>query len=455
MDSVPAASAGAGEQGESWLTVIISAATPIATTPNTPLRILYLSFMMASRCSLSTRGGARGDECDSRRSVARERRQARTSGGVAVASAPRNDGAPQSMLYSRAVAAIVPARATGFARIFAWPRVRFTLAVSVPFGVLIAWHTRAPIPLGIFRAVFLGLAILLVYGWLERWPRSLPVWLPRTVLRLLAIVLMAPVASGASLAITGAIAGDGTQHDFIMLMGVAILFAPWIAIGSILRQRDAFAREQALEFDLARSEFERRESDARLRLLQAQVEPHFLFNTLANVQALVDSGSPQASKVLTSLIAYLRAAVPRMHSKSVTVENEVDLVRAYLDLMQMRIPDRLRFAIHLDPDAARLHCPPMTLLTLVENAVRHGIDPGEAGGRIDVDIWRRDGHCVMRVTDTGVGLRSGSHGLGTGLSTLRERLKLAFGGDARLELTEVAPHGVCAEIRFPAAEPLP
>ena len=136
---------------------------------------------------------------------------------------------------------------------------------------------------------------------------------------------------------------------------VAILFAPWIAIGAILRQRDAFAREQALEFELERSEFERRESDARLRLLQAQVEPHFLFNTLANVQALVDSGSPQASKVLTSLIAYLRAAVPRMHSQTTTLENEVELARAYLDLMQMRMPDRLQYVIHLDPAAARLY----------------------------------------------------------------------------------------------------
>ena len=94
----------------------------------------------------------------------------------------------------------------------------------------------------------------------------------------------------------------------------------------------------------------------------------------------------------------------------------------------------------------------MTLLTLVENAVRHGIDPSEAGGRIDVDIWIRDGRCVMRVTDTGVGLKSTSRGSARGSSKLRERLKLAFGGEAQLTLTETAPHGVCAEISFPARE---
>jgi signal transduction histidine kinase len=330
--------------------------------------------------------------------------------------------------------------------IYAWPRLRFTLIVSAVLGFLMGLHSKAPLPLDIMRAVFVGLAALTMFDFFEQFPRRMPRWLPRTVLRLIAIAIVVPISSGIIIALTG----GATEHDYGLLIGMSLLITPWIAIGTILRQRDAFAREQALEFELVRSEFERRESDARLRLLQAQVEPHFLFNTLANVQALVDSGSPQASKVLTSLIAYLRAAVPRMHSQSTPLENEVELVRAYLDLMQMRIPDRLNSAIHLDPAAARLHCPPMTLLTLVENAVRHGIDPSEAGGRIDVDIWIRDGRCVLRVTDTGVGLKTMSRGLGTGLSNLRERLKLAFGGDAQLELTETAPHGVCAEISFPA-----
>jgi signal transduction histidine kinase len=315
----------------------------------------------------------------------------------------------------------------GMSPIFGWPRLRFTLAASVSFGVLLGLHSKSPMPMDILRVVLAGLGFLLMFGWLERWPRRLPKWLPRTVLMLAGIVLSIPVVTGLAFGLTGG--RDG--HEYGALLGAALLFTPWIAIGTILRQRDARAREQAFKFELERSEFERRESDARLRLLQAQVEPHFLFNTLANVQALVDSGSPQASKVLTSLIAYLRAAVPRMNSPNTTLDDEVELVRAYLDLMQMRIPDRLQYAIHLDPGAGRLHCPPMTLLTLVENAVRHGIDPSESGGRIDVDIWLRDGRCVMRVTDTGVGLKQASRGLGTGLSTLRERLKLAFGGEAR------------------------
>jgi LytS/YehU family sensor histidine kinase len=223
------------------------------------------------------------------------------------------------------------------------------------------------------------------------------------------------------------------------LIAVAMLFAPWIAIAAIFRQRE-----------LERGALERRALDARLRLLQSQIEPHFLFNTLANVQALVETQSPQAPKVLASLIAYLRAAVPRMEEESSTLEREVELVRAYLELMQMRIPDRLQYALHVDPAALRLQCPPVTLLTLVENAVRHGIDPGETGGRIDVHVWVHSGRCNIEVIDTGLGLRSQNPGLGTGLSNLRERLQLTFGNDVELKLVGISPHGVSAALSFPA-----
>jgi signal transduction histidine kinase len=379
-----------------------------------------------------------------------ELRQAPTNGGAEVARGRARASGTAAMFYSQRMTTSVGTAPASMPRIFAWPRLRFTWAVSAAFGVLIGIGngSKTALPADVLRAMFVGTALLLMFSWFERWPRRLPKWLPRTVFRLLGMVLVLPFAVGIVCGITGA----NDPHTFGGMMGAGLLFAPWLAIGAILRQRDASAREQAFAFELERSEFERRETDARLRLLQAQVEPHFLFNTLANVQALVDSGSPQASKVLNSLIAYLRAAVPRMHSQTTTLETEVELARAYLDLMQMRIPDRLQYVIHLDPVAARLHCPPMTLLTLVENAVRHGIDPSEAGGRIDVDIWIRDDRCVMRVQDTGVGLQQVSRGLGTGLSNLRERLKLAFGGKAQLTLTESAPHGVCAEISFPGRD---
>jgi LytS/YehU family sensor histidine kinase len=153
--------------------------------------------------------------------------------------------------------------------------------------------------------------------------------------------------------------------------------------------------------------------------------------------------------VLRSLTAYLRAAVPLLNESAATLGRELQLVEAYLELMHMRMPDRLRYEIHVDDAALAVRCPPTTLLTLVENAVRHGIDPSEEGGRIEIDVRRHGNRCAMRVRDTGAGLRPGGHGLGTGLSTLRERLQLMFGDGAQLRVAAQDDGGVCAEVEIP------
>ena len=116
----------------------------------------------------------------------------------------------------------------------------------------------------------------------------------------------------------------------------------------------------------------------------------------------------------------------------------------------MRMPDRLQYAMNVDSTVLQVRCPPTTLLTLVENAVRHGIDPSEEGGRIDVDIARIGERCVVRVTDSGVGLHQSANGLGTGLLALRERLQLIFGDAAHLRMTANDPCGVAVEIEMPA-----
>jgi sensor histidine kinase YesM len=118
--------------------------------------------------------------------------------------------------------------------------------------------------------------------------------------------------------------------------------------------------------------------------------------------------------------------------------------------MQMRMPDRLQYAMNVDPAALNVRCPPTTLLTLVENAVRHGIDPTEEGGRIDIDIRRQGERCLVRVADTGAGLQPSASGLGTGLTTLRERLRLIFGEAVDLRLTSGATRGVAVEVEMPA-----
>jgi signal transduction histidine kinase len=337
-----------------------------------------------------------------------------------------------------------------------WGRVFFTLIFSLAVGLLAGLGWKAEMPSMLLRAVLLGLTCTLVFGLFEQWPKRLPWWLARWVLQVVSVAVVIPIGTAVIFALLNEPGARAFYQDrasmggFSSLTMLGLFLGPWAALGALVRQRDALARHQALTFELERSELERQALDARLRLLQAQVTPHFLFNTLANVQALVQAGSPQASVVLQSLIAYLRAAVPRLNETATTLGQELQLVQAYLELMHMRMPDRLQFTLNVDEAALVLRCPPMTLLTLVENAVRHGIDPSEEGGRIDIDVQRRDGRCVVRVTDTGVGLRPSGEGLGTGLSTLRERLQLAFGGDAQLRVSALHPHGARAELEFPA-----
>jgi sensor histidine kinase YesM len=247
---------------------------------------------------------------------------------------------------------------------------------------------------------------------------------------------------------------EGRITGFTLITGVALVIAPLLALGALYRERDTQARAERLSFELERSTLEKQALDARLKLLNAQIEPHFLFNTLANVQELVESGSPRAAPVLRSLIAYLRAAMPKLHAGPSTLADEAGLVRAYLELMHMRMPDRLEYSVEIPESLGRIAFPTMGLLTLVENAIHHGIDPSESGGRISVVASRGEGEDALRVvvTDTGAGLCESAQP-GTGLENLRARLRAFFGSAASLELHENAPHGLRAEIRVPFGEP--
>jgi signal transduction histidine kinase len=353
-------------------------------------------------------------------------------------------------------AAAIPMKPHGLRLMLAWPRVVFTIVFAFVISLPLALGWKSGFLSLMARTIGLGLLALVVFGFFEQWPKRLPGWLARWVLQVVGVALAMPLGTFAIYAMSTAPgappfweAPDRLQ-GFSALTALGIFVSPWVALGALVRQKDALARHQALAFELERSEYERQALDARLHLLQAQVAPHFLFNTLANVQALVDAGSPQAPKVLRSLIAYLRAAVPRLDEPVTTLKQELELATAYLELMHMRMPDRLRFALHLDDADLALRCPPLTLLTLVENAVRHGIDPGEEGGRIDVHVERRGDRSIVRVVDTGVGLGTSNGGLGTGLSTLRERLQLVFGDAAELRVRANAPRGVVAEVEIPA-----
>ena len=343
---------------------------------------------------------------------------------------------------------------------FGWRRLRTVVILCSLFTLLFIFGWTASVWVLVTRVFGVGLALLLAFGLFEQWPRRLPRGLARWALQVAAVGVTVPVAM--FLAFVWSTAPGAPMfwnqparlEGFMTFAFLGMLVAPWTALAALLRQREAKVEKQAIDFELERSELARQALDARMRLLSAQAQPHFLFNTLANVQALVEAGSPRAPQLLQSLTDYLRAAVPRLDGSANTLGQELELVRAYLELMQMRMPDRLAFALHIGPGVAQLPCPPMTLLTLVENAVQHGIDPSEEGGRIDVHAEMLEGgRCRLRVVDTGIGLQASGGGLGTGLAALRERLLWAYAGTATLELREVAPHGVEATIAFTHPQP--
>jgi signal transduction histidine kinase len=190
------------------------------------------------------------------------------------------------------------------------------------------------------------------------------------------------------------------------------------------------------------------ETAARLALLQAQIEPHFLFNTLANIHALIEQDPTAASRTLEELNAYLRASLRRSRQMTATVGEEIELVEALLALGRARLGARLEHTVSVPPELRSIPLPPLLLQPLVENAIRHGIEPAIDGGKIDVDVRRSDAGLELTVTDTGAGLNANAPE-GVGLANVRARLASLYGANGKLLLYGNAPRGVIARLIIP------
>jgi histidine kinase/histidine kinase/DNA gyrase B/HSP90-like ATPase len=190
-------------------------------------------------------------------------------------------------------------------------------------------------------------------------------------------------------------------------------------------------------------------TEAKLSALQAQVEPHFLYNTLASVQALTEVDPAKAHEMTGHLIQYLRNALPKMRESVSTVGQEVELARAYLNILQMRMGKRLAFEIDVPAELMEAPFPPLMLPSLVENSIKHGLEPQREGGMVRIGAAMQAGKLRMVVTDTGRGFPD-EPGTGVGLANIRERLAALYGSAARLTLEANTPHGVVATIEVPA-----
>lgn len=221
-------------------------------------------------------------------------------------------------------------------------------------------------------------------------------------------------------------------------------------------QRRHHSERSRLQQSAAVADLSRQVTLAELKTLQAQVEPHFLYNTLAGIQYLVRHNAPLADRMLGRLHDYLRLALPAMREPMSTLGREFALAEAYLALMQMRMGERLRMHLSLPDDMASLPFPPLMLGSLVENALQHGIEPKREGGELRIAAMRTDEGLVLKVSDSGIGLQAAAAGQtggsGLGLSSLRERLRLLYGDAAQLEVGANADGGVTARVQVPLME---
>lgn len=241
---------------------------------------------------------------------------------------------------------------------------------------------------------------------------------------------------------------DQSAQRYLGLLAGAVIFMGALAAVGMWRNQQYEALTARMQLDTERERTAHALIESQLRLLRAQIEPHFLFNTLGAVQQLAQQGAPQAAELTANLIAFLRASLDSMRRDSMALREEFSLIGAYLQVMQVRMGQRLRYTLDLPAHLALHEVPTMMLLTLAENAIKHGLEPSLRGGEIIVSASEEQGMLHLSVRDSGVGLAD-QPGNGDGLANLRQRLQLAYGARAQLVLAEAEHGGVIADILLP------
>ncbi len=330
-------------------------------------------------------------------------------------------------------------------------RRQFALTLAFNTGIALFCVASYDVPLGwsLYASQLIGLGILFSsWAAIALWPG---------LSRLAVAVIAIPAGAGGAMAVM-ALTGSGPVPDRLMEQPRALLS---MAVGGLvfgaavsfyfhatdrIRDGEARLRQELLERVLG----EQRLTEANLKLLQAQIEPHFLFNTLSNVLHLIDEKPADARRMLENLTAYLRASLRRTRAGPTTLGEELELVRAYLEIQAVRLGDRLRWDIQAAPELRHLELPPLLLQPLVENAVRHGLEPKREGGSVSVRASSQDGRLRLEVIDTGLGLSETSPP-GVGLANVRARVSSVSGGRGELVLRPNRPAGLSVSIALPLA----
>jgi hypothetical protein len=248
------------------------------------------------------------------------------------------------------------------------------------------------------------------------------------------------------ISLLGLVLGGILQHPLLVFFLIIVSIIIKVVAGG-KRSAERTANEATKRADT--EQLERTVLEARMEALQAQIEPHFLFNTLASIDQLILTDPPRASRMQQSLIRYLRSAMPQMRDGSrPTLGQQVDLSRAFLEIMAVRMEDRLQVMLNVPEGLKSAVFPSMMLQTLVENAIKHGLEPKAEGGRLEISAEVVDGQLAVHVLDTGVGFVASAEG-GVGLANVRERLKVLYNGRAELIIGVPPAGGTCATIKVP------
>ena len=332
---------------------------------------------------------------------------------------------------------------------FSWPTVLLLAAINTGIAALLWVEDTRPFWQPLVTVQLYGFAIAYCVNAASPWDRSRPI-----------LRLTAAVAAGALLGVTLTILVKGYSWENVAaragVFGWNVLTAfgngLLISLFFYIKHREMHAAAALHRAEAERHLLAKQAVEAELKLMQAQVEPHFLFNTLASVQYLTETDPREANRLLGHLIDYLRAALPQLRAASTTLGKEVGLAEAYLSILRMRMGTRLAFAVDLPADLAGHPFPPNLLISLVENAIKHGVEPAAEGGTVTVRARRDADALVIDVLDTGGGPAGAARaGLGVGLANVRERLAALYGPRAQFRLAAQAPSGTCATLTIPLA----
>ncbi|HCG6516816.1 TPA: sensor histidine kinase [Vibrio parahaemolyticus] len=235
----------------------------------------------------------------------------------------------------------------------------------------------------------------------------------------------------------------------VLLMG--LLFSGMCYFYFHSREKEAIAQRELESIKRENAEQERALLLSQLKQMQSQIEPHFLFNTLANISALMSQDVDKAKQMLDQLTALLRATLKSSREEHTTVENEITLIDAYLGIQKIRLGERLSYTIEVQEGLGNTELPPMMLQPLVENAIIHGIEPKREGGEVQLLIKQEKQLLQIEVKDTGVGLShvSNHSGSGIGLSNLKQRMDALFAGKGQVSISESSEGGVCVRLSWP------